>query len=104
MAASQEVGQETIGTLTPDYLLDLTEQDLDAAKAFVLTKTELPQTDPNYPGCKQIKLAYADKSVGTDLAILVVSPDTGKIYLGSRFGDVQDFGYMRRIVTEVKAQ
>lgn len=90
---------ETNPYLTSEYLLDVTGEDLQNSGMISSTKV-IPDSDACYPGCTEHLLT---PSVGRTIASVVVSPDTGKVYLKSRYGDGRDAAYLAMINREIRA-
>jgi len=88
---------ETNPYLKPEYLLDCTEEDLTRSEICRLVAT-IPDSQEYYPGCKEYTVTPND---GRTIAMLVVSPDTGKVYLKSRYGDARDVPYKARVMAEI---
>jgi len=90
--------EETNLHLNSNYLLNVTEEDLNASGICHLVAT-IPDSDEYYPGCKE----YSVKpDINRTIAMLVVSPETGKVYLKSRFGDARDVEYLGRVQATIK--
>jgi len=89
---------ETNPYLTSEYLLNFTSEDLQASGIASVTKV-IPDSDVYYPGCTE----YAISTSGMVIAAVVISPETGKVYLKSRYGDRRDKTYSLSVAAAIRA-
>jgi|GEM_PF-1797157 len=89
--------EETNPYLKPEYLMDITQEDLIRSGIAVAGRA-ISEDDDYYPGCVQYIIRPKG---GNAIAIVVVSPDTGRVYLKTRFGDVRDLNYKKRVMAEI---